>query len=196
MPSVEYDLWYVRDGIEELESYLLSDAVYWPVGVTPPAGEPPYPQLTLGWLLLAYKRAGLGAKTTDQRAELERLSTPLENIHTQWRSAWERKAAQEFHARLKLWLNYLEEYRKAPPENYDRYTYEVSRRVLLQILKPETSQSPPSDTDLLFGLDKVLKVLLTPGDFIWDQDLIDGFSRQDYWFLYGRLPKEPNTKPR
>jgi len=196
MPSVEYDLWYVRDGIEELESYLLSDAVYWPVGVHPPAGEPPYPQLTLGWLLLAFKRAGLSAKTAEQREELNRLSKPLENIHTQWRSAWERKAAHEFHARLKLWLNFLEEYRKTPAENYDRYAYEVSRRVLLQLLKPDTSQSPPSDTDLLFGLDRVLKVILTPGEFIWDQDLMDGFDRQNYWFLYGKLPKEPNAKPK
>ena len=53
MPSPEYDLRYLKAGIEQLESYLLSSDVYWSIGTRAPAGETPYPQLTIGGLLLA-----------------------------------------------------------------------------------------------------------------------------------------------
>lgn len=46
MKSFEYDLRYIRAGLDVLEEYLLSDEVFWPIGVNPPVGDPEYPRLT------------------------------------------------------------------------------------------------------------------------------------------------------
>ena len=190
MPSAEYDLWYLRAGIDQLESYLLSNEIYWPIGVIAPAGEPPYPQLTLGNLLLARQRAQETAVTPTQRAELNRLNNELEATRSRWRVAWSQKAQAEFHARLNLWRNFVEEYRKDPSAHYDRYTYEVGRRVLLQLLEPESESIPKAEQDLLTGLDEVLKAVIVTGEFIWDDELASGFPQGVYWYLYGQVKKE------
>lgn len=190
MPSAEYDLWYLRAGIDQLERYLLSKEIYWPVGVTAPAGEPPYPKLTLGNLLLARQRAQESAKTPVQRAELNRLIKELGATRARWRVAWGQKAQAEFRARLNLWRHFIEDYRKDPSAHYDRYAHEVGRRVLLQLLELESKDLPKAEQELLAGLDEVLKVGIVSGEFIWDKELASGFPRRVYWYLYGQVKKE------
>jgi hypothetical protein len=189
MPSAEYDLWYMRDGIDQLENYLLSKDIYWPVGVAPPAGEAPYPQFTLGNLLLSQQRARATAQTPNQRAEFNRLNAEMGTIRTRWRVALAKKAEAEFHARLMLWRDFLEEYRKNPSANHDRYAYEVNRRVLLELLQREAYDLPADEIELLDGLDRLLKSLLASDGFIWEPELIPAFSVDRFWYLYGYLPK-------
>ena len=187
--SPEYDLRYLRAGLELLESYLLSRDIYRPLGVNPPAGEPPYPQMTLGWLLLARRRLQATAASPAQRDELARLSAELEATRLRWRVAWGGKAKAEFRARLNLWRDFLEEYRQQPEANYDRYGYEVSRRVLLELLYNEADGLEQADLDMLSGLDGLLKALLKAGDFVWEAALSPAFPPDTYWYLYGSLPK-------
>lgn len=193
MPSAEYDLWYLRDGISQLENYLLSEEIYWPVGIAAPANEPPYPQLTLGNLLLAHQRARAVAQTPEQRAELDRLSMELEATRARWRAAWGRKARAEFHARLNLWRDFMEEYRKEPSAQYDRYAYEAGRRVLLGLLRPEADDLPKTELEVLDSLDRILQALLVPRAFIWEAELAPAFPQDEYWYLYGQLPKKPGS---
>jgi len=185
----EYDLRYLRAGIELLENYLLSQDIYRSLGVGPPAGEPPYPQLTLGWMLLSRRRLQASAVTPAQRSELARLGAELEATRTRWRVAWGGKARAEFRPRLNLWRDFLDEYRAQSEANYDRYGYEVSRRVLLELLQPEAEGLEKADLDMLSGLDGLLKALFQPGEFIWDAALTPAFPAETYWYLYGLLPK-------
>jgi hypothetical protein len=189
MPSIEYDLKYIQAGLVDLEGYLLSKELYWPVGASAPAGETHYPRLTLGNLLLA--RARLSGRDLDpqQRAEFERLDQRLQEISKQWQVAWGQKAAREFSARLKLWRDFLDEYRKQPNANLDRYAYEVSRRVTLQLLSSETREIHEEEADLLHGLDELLRAVFIPGQFVWDMELKASFPKSTYWYLYG-MPKE------
>ncbi len=189
MPSPEYDLRYLKAGIEQLESYLLSSDVYWSIGTRAPAGETPYPQLTIGGLLLARLRAQSSIKTSSQQVELEELSGRLNDLRTRWQVAWEGKASKEFHARLNLWKNFLEEYRSNPETQYDRYKYEVTRRVLLHLLGAETDNIPQAQRDLLASLDLLLHTIFDSGEFIWDVSLAASFPQEQYWYLYGEIPK-------
>jgi len=188
MPSAEYDLRYLRNGIDLLESYLLSPDIYRPIGVNAPKGDTPYPQLTLGWLLLARQRANVTAITSPEKNEFARLDHELQSIRSRWRSAWKNKAAAEFSARLKLWIDFLQEYRNSPGSNYDRYSYEVTRRVMLQMLGIEVDTIPPSEQELLEGLDNLLRAMIIPNEFIWDANLKPCFQRKYFWYLYGNLP--------
>ena len=189
MPTFEYDMKYLQAGVDLLEKYLLAADLYWPLGVSAPHGETAYPPLTLGMLLLSRRRAEATAQSPAQQAELERLSARLETVRSQWRTAWGKKAAAEFRARLNLWGDFLSDYRRDPEAHYDRYAYEVGRRVLLKLLGSEAEGVPAAQTELLASLDKLLKTILVPGEFVWEPDLAARFPRTEYWYLYGKLSK-------
>lgn len=192
MPSIEYDLRYLSSGLSDLESYILSSDLYWPVGVSPPVGEPPYPSLTIGNLLLAHRRLECRSIRPEDYLEYNQLNHSLEKFRVQWQHTWGQKVAREFRARLNLWRDFIEDYRADPAGNIDRYSYEVQRRVELEILKSETQAVHPQELEMLKGLDKFLQVVFEQGNFIWEAELISGFASDTYWFLYGR-PKNPEA---
>jgi hypothetical protein len=132
------------------------------------------------------KRAAAGK---EQRSEFDRLDGRLQEIRQQWQVAWGQKAAREFTARLRLWRDFLEEYRKQPKANLDRYAYEVNRRVTLQLLSSDAEGTPDEELELLNGLDELLRAVFIPGQFVWDDELKASFPENPYWYLYG-MPKE------
>ena len=187
--AFEHELHYLQAGIEQMESYLLSTAVYRSVGINALSGEPPYPELTLGNLLLSRLRAEALAQTPAQQAELYKSYEEMEAQHARWRVAWVKKAAAEFRARMALWTTFLEDYRLNPEAQYDRYAYEVGRRVLLELLLKEAPNIAETQGELLEKLDHMLKSILVEGDFIWDSSLEKSFPKAEFWYLYGKLPK-------
>jgi hypothetical protein len=115
------------------------------------------------------------------------LEKEIDRIRMKWRTAWGHKARQGFRSRLDLWRNFLEEFRHDPQGNYDRYRYEVNRRVMLELLDGEAIDIPISQQQMLTGLDRILAGLMVPGDFVWDEQLASGFSPERYPFLYRAL---------
>ena len=187
MSSARYDFGYFQAGVELLDDYLLSPQIYWTLGARPPAREPVYPQLTLGGLLLTGAKLRARSLPSDMAATFARLDVKLETHSHQKRVAWEQKGSKEFRSRLKLWGDYLEEYRKDPASHQDRYGYEVGRRVMLQLLEPFAVDLHPAEQELYHGLDGILRAVLLPGNFVWESDTIGGFPRENFWYLYGTL---------
>jgi hypothetical protein len=191
MKSIEYDLRYLQAGVADLENYLLSNEVFWPVDIRPPAGEPGYPQLTLGGLLLARQRLTSYTMPSKQDARFKEITAEMDNLRSRWRVAWEKKAAHSFSVRIKMWRDYIEEYRQQPQDNADRYPYEVRLRTMLTLLKPDLGTQAAAEVDLLSILDNFLDTVIIVGSFIWEPELEPGFPENDYWYLYGRLPAMP-----
>ena len=176
MTTVEKDRAYLEAGIIELEEYLLSNELYWPIA----ARGYDLPRLTIGGLLLVRTRL----EARDER--IEPLVTQLEAVRSKWQVAWETKASREVKARMRLWSNYLTDYRQNPEGQADAYPHEVRYRVMLHLLLAELPASP-AEQESLSQLDNVLRANLSAGDFIWEADLQFGFPRGVYWFLYGEL---------
>ncbi len=193
MPSIEYDIRYLQAGLVVIEDYLLVSELYWPIGASAPVGEPPFPLLTIGNLLLSQARLRARILSPGQQVDLVRLTQQMETARTRWRVAWEQKAKRGYHSRLTMWNNFLEEYREAPGANFDRYTYEVRLRVILHLLQPEAESIDKAEMDLLSGLDTLLRAILVPGEFLWEQELAGGFSPEEYWYLFGYLPERLAT---
>lgn len=187
MKSIEYDLGYFKAGLEALEQYLLSSEVFWPLGARPPAGKPDYPQLTLDWMLLTQARLEAHRLAGKQNESIERLITEFNGKRMKWRVAWEKKAAQCFRVRGRMWSDFLQEYRENPQDNADRYSYEVRLRVMLELLHVEYRQQN-AEIQLLAGLDGYIRSIFIPGEFIWEPEIKAGFPQEKYWFLYGKLP--------
>ncbi|MFO7623333.1 MAG: hypothetical protein R6V73_03210 [Anaerolineales bacterium] len=190
MPSIEYDLNYLQAGLEDLEGYLLSKELYWAIDASAPTGETPYPRMTLGNLFLARARLSDRRLSTAERVQLDHLNKRIQDVRQQWLVAWGKKSVREFSARLRLWRDFLEEYRKNPTENLDRYAYEVTRRVVLDLLYAEAEEIPAEEVELLAGLNELLRAVFKPGRFIWNDKLKSSFPESTYWYLYGTLKEE------
>lgn len=188
MKTFEYDLGYIQACLEVMESYLLSDEVFWPISTPPPAAAPDYPRLTLGALLLAEHRLKAYPQVQAQAALVQRVTADTEHIRSKWRVMWEKKAARSYNVRLRMWSEFLDEYRSSPQDNADRYTYEVRLRVMLELLKLEGGGQPQAEAEMLGGLDRYLKSVLKMGGFIWEAEVQKGFPNEIYWYLYGELP--------
>jgi hypothetical protein len=187
MPSPDYDLTFFQSALESLEQYLLAGDIYWPVSAVAPHGSPPYPTLTLGTMLLVQQQLNATAGAPAQQTAFRGMQDNMNIIRSQWLSAWRKKAQAEFRARLNLWRDFLQEYRKDPEAHYDRYGYEVGRRVMLQLLAGEASDLPSAQVELLVQLDRLLKTFFQPGAFIWEAELSPSFPEEIYWYLYGSL---------
>lgn len=167
MSTPEADRAYYKNGIEELEHYLLSNELYWPCR----SRTPDLTQLTPGGLLLVRARLR-GWKATG----LETLDAHLDRIRSTWRSAWDGKTRREVQARSELWREFISGYHGNPREVTRLYPQHVRQRVIIALLG-ETSDP----------MDGLLKNILLPGSFVWETKLQDGFPRSDFWFLYGTL---------
>ncbi len=154
------DLEYLKAAVPELETYLLSNQLYYPLGAR-------LPQLTLGGILLALAREG-------PRAEAFRAR--VETLREARRSAWEAKAAREIPSRYRLWLDYLAEYRDDPLEAARLYPQNVRLRAMLTLLGQERC-----DSDLF------LQSVFREGEFVWRDVPAQNFSRATFWYLFGKL---------
>lgn len=177
-----YETAFLEAAAPELKSYLLSDEVYWELGLPAPGGDrPPYPQFSLGWLLLFRRRVEHLAAGSAIQAVLADISA----TRTAWMSAWRRKAALEFGQRLKLWADFMHELRQNPVKQRDRYAYEVQRRTMLSLLAAEADTLPEAQAGLLRATDAALRQILQPGPFVDRSQFQPGFPADEFWFLYG-----------
>ncbi len=176
MTAIENDWAFLEAGIPELEDYLLSNELYWPLSTRGMS----LPRLTIGGLLLSLARleaAGQGSLAFRAR---------IDGIRSRWRVAWETRAGREFRARCGLWQAYLGDYRHNPEQHADAYPQEVRYRVMLHLLKGELP-APPAEQELLVQLDNLVRANWNPGGFVWEAKLQTGFPRETYWYLYGKL---------
>lgn len=169
MPTPKQDQNYIDIALPELKNYLLSDILYYPL-----MGN--LPRLTIGGLLLAQKRLQAGTLGTH-------LYSKLATVKIKWRAAWTKKSAREVEARLRLWRNYLNDYRKNPEEYAADYKHEVRLRVMIELLSAEVDQIPAE----IAVLDQFLRAKFISGKFVWEETLQSQFPADKFWFLYGNL---------
>jgi hypothetical protein len=162
MSSLDQDLQYLDAGLRELQDYLLSNELYWPL-----SAASSLPRLTLGGLLLARQR--LGTRADSQAAQIEAL-------HSKWQTAWDAKASHEARARGDLWKNYIQDYCESPESHASEYAQQVRNRAMLVLLGEESDP-----------FDESVKSVFIPGDFIWENECAGNFSRDAFWFLFGKL---------
>ena len=187
MTTFQYEYKYLSAGLLELETYLLSNELYWPVPVSAAIGDAGYPMMTLGNLLLSLIKASVLHRDTQEKEAYKDVETKLNSVQQKWQTAWERKASVEFSARLRLWQLFLDEFQKTPLSNFDRYSYEVGRRVIIELVKPFSIDISDGERESLLEFDRYLDVIFLRGDFIWDENLQPAFSPDTFWFLYGTL---------
>lgn len=192
MHSVDYNLTFLENALEEMETYLIQSELFWPLS-TPRGLSPDFPRLTISNVLLTLNE--LEAQENDmpaaQQTRANRLQTKWEALHTKWRTAVETKAIEEMGARLNLWKAYVTdlEENKGRQANYEQ---EVTQRVRFALLGERIGDSviPDELVELMQAVDSRALALTVPVEFVWDAALESIYPRDDYLFLY-RKPKAP-----
>ncbi len=187
MHSHDYNLKLAYLMLEEIEDYILSSEVFWPLSKRSPTGSP-LPRLTLGGLLLTMDE--LEAQEEDmspsQRIDHDKIRLQMESMRLKWAVGLERKAAQELRSRLNLWRAYLYDIEERV-DTADNYTVEVRHRVMFERLADISIRQPEtiSRVDEMRSLDFRLRSIFVPGAFIWDPRLEAIYPRNPFWYLYG-----------
>lgn len=183
----DYDQDFLGAAIDELEDYLLSKDLFWPLRGGYASGRIAFPQLTLGAVLLsvAVNRACQPAFQKD--SHLIRIENQLAMVRSQWRAAWNEKIIWEFNSRLRQWGNYLNDILGNKAEFAPYYGFEVRWRVVLELLKNDLDEIEPEILDMLLAMDATHQSYFRAGDFIWEKELMPGFGKETYWYLWGDL---------
>ena len=169
------DFRFLREAVSQLQEYLLSNELYWPLSGS-------LPRLTPGVLLLELLRLENAANPP---LELPGLQRQVQAIRVKWRTAWEKKAAREVTNRTRLWVQFLSDFANNPEENSASYRTEARGRAILQLLLADQPNLP--EKSMLSDLDGLLKARLKPADFLWEPELQSAFPKGDFWFLYGKI---------
>jgi hypothetical protein len=178
MPPESQDREYIKLASEELQDFLLSGEVYWPMGRL---------RLSMGQLLLYLTNQSAREQTEDSSTEFSLYQQQILQTRDRWRSLWERKAVAEMPMRLNLWRNFLSEYSQDHHQGARDYPREVRWRVMLELLSLEAAAIPPEVSMALAALDQRLQAVFLPGQFIWDAALTGVYPPTPYWFLYGNV---------
>jgi hypothetical protein len=185
MELFEYEVRYISAALDELENYLLSDELFWPLVFRAGSLDQSYPRLTLGGLLLA-KQKITSNYVPQLNIPIHKYLLEIDMMRQKWQIMWGKKAHREWQSRLNQWKNYLNELRQSPEKHIDYFPYEVRWRVILELLGNDYSQIPEEEIELLRGMDLMLKALFVPGEFIWEASLQTAFPEPKFWFLYGK----------
>jgi hypothetical protein len=178
---LERDWAFLEVAAGGLEEYLQSSILYYPLGNTRKAQG--LLQLTLGNLLVTTTRLKAANWDETEKLALNDLLERIEAIRKRWMAGWDKKAEQEIPARLNLWQNSLNEWADTREHTLAGYRHQVRWRVILHLLLTETVNRYHEES-ILAGLDSRLRMISTPGDFLWEPEIEQGFSRQTYWYLY------------
>lgn len=181
---LERDWIYLEAASENLEEYLLSSQLYYPLGGSPKkrSGQGLL-QLTIGNLLVTLARLQAIPWSGEEANRLSQFQDQVAEIQQRWKSNWISKAEKEFPVRLNLWKNCIQDWAAGEEHTLTGYRHQVRWRVILHLLSDEPSMRYHED-NLLTGLDSRLKYISSPGPFVWEQELQAGFPEEIYWYLY------------
>ncbi len=174
--------------LAELEAYLNSAELFWPLAIRPDPSHPHVPRLTIGGLLLildeiTVDEAGLSGDTRHRYSRTQALWETLRLQHT---VALERKASREIEARLRLWQNYLMDLSEQPEVASD-YPAEVHNRLMIARLMDTFDPRgwPAQVQERLNAADQLLQSSFRKGAFVLAAALKPAYPPFEFWFLYG-----------
>jgi hypothetical protein len=177
----------LNEMLDELEPYLLSPALFWPINLR--GSGIPQDRLTLGNLLLCIDQLLATRESWDLQTEanFRRSELQWEQEREKWKSAIGLKTSKEIGSRLNLWRAYLMDLDDGQMANFD-YRHEVRNRVIIERLLEFCTDKETWEKDLQ-NADRLLRSLVVQSEFIWAEQLRPMYPSKAFWFLY-KLPRK------
>ncbi|MGH2538217.1 MAG: hypothetical protein ACRDHL_12540 [Candidatus Promineifilaceae bacterium] len=184
--KLSHDLEVLEAMAAEMDEYLRSDVLFWPMG------RANLPRLTLGGYLMRQHRllALRDLLDADQRARLEAAVERFDQALSDKIVRSEARATQELAARVRQWGEFMKDL--GWDSGGAHYPSAVETRAMIAALMDKLS-SPPyrleeEATRALGAHDRYLRNNWQPGAFIWPEGWQPAYPEAAYWWLYG-LPR-------
>jgi hypothetical protein len=180
------DLEVVEAMAAEMDEYLRSDVLFWPMV------KGNLPRLTLGGYLMREHRL-LALRDQLDTADQARLDAAVERYNqalVEKIVRFEARAHEELHARLRQWGEYLKDVQHDSTSARDYYPSAVESRAMIAALLEKLGLPPyqleANVTRELDFYDRTLRNHWQPGDFVWPDSWRPAYPETAYWWLYGR----------
>ncbi|MCX8025504.1 MAG: hypothetical protein N3A60_09905 [Thermanaerothrix sp.] len=186
MNALDKDLAFFQAAVPDLEDYILSPVLFWPLNLR--IGHPipeDLNRLTIGNLLLAQARLTAYPWPESQHRQLTHLTQQIQHIRERWQANWQKKAAQEIPTRLNLWKQALAEvFDASTPASSAIWAHQVRHRAILHFLFQEVPTVESGHGEMLTALDQRLRSLKPLNGFLWEAEIQAAFPPDTFWFLY------------
>jgi 5-carboxymethyl-2-hydroxymuconate isomerase len=180
------DLAVIREMAHEFQNYILGDEVYRTLTIRMGRGDEQI-QSSGGDLLarlhkLEAQRNKLSAEQQQEFADLRRqLEDAMRDFHTRFHSLLER----ETKARLNSLKWFLDECQEDRRQCRVQYPFEIRNRQRIAEIWKILGQNPPQGLrGQIDAVDRRLRSLTVPADFVWDEYVKEIYPREAYWYLY------------
>ena len=172
---------------DELEAYLQSDVLYWQMDASRPGGDQ-LPKLTVSGFLERTCRLGAALLSSSQRAGLDESVRRFEQARDRLYARYVARAVHDLRGRLDAWQWFLDDYAKQPEEQAPYYPAQAHTRLAVELLMDELDRPRAAEfAHRLSALDERLRADWINGAFVWHTSLAQGFPRERFWWLYGKL---------
>jgi len=186
LEKLENDLEIVEAMASEMNEYLNSDVLFWPMQ----KGD--FPRLTIGGYLIRQHRLNGLRELLDneQRSRLDAVIDLFNQALVEKVVRFEERAHQEIQARMRQWSEYLKEAGTESLSIGNYYASAVEPRAMIAAILDKL-EMPPYELDKsipqqLVVYDNALRRHWLPGTFIWPEEWAPAYPKSEYWWLYGR----------
>lgn len=172
----------------ELDAYLRSDVLYWQMDAAHPGGDK-LPKLTIGGFLERARRLQAAPLAPWQQSELSAALRHFEQARDALPARYLARVAHDLRGRLDAWQWFLDDYAKQAEEHTSYYPTQAHTRLAIELLMDEMANRPelPPFVHRRLALDERLRADWIDGPFVWHTSLAQGFPRERFWWLYGKL---------
>jgi hypothetical protein len=170
----------------EMDSYLKSDVLFWPMA------NGNMPRLTLGGYLMRQHRL-LALENLLAEGEKERLDAAVAQFNealVEKIVRLEQRVHEELEARLRQWAEYLKDLSRESASSNAYYATAVETRAMIRALVNKLKLPPYQLNERILQqitmYDGNLRLRWHSGDFVWPEEWQPAYTKGVYWWLYGR----------
>ena len=180
------DLEILEEMAAEMDSYLKSDVLFWPMA------KGNMPRLTLGGYLMRQHRLVELKEllSDDEKARLDAAVKQFNEALVEKIVRLEQRANQELEARLRQWGEYLNDLARESGSSTAYYATAVEPRVMIAALVNKLKLPPyrleSRIPEQIAMYDNNLRRRWQSGDFVWPEGWRAAYPEGSYWYLYGR----------
>lgn len=191
--SADAKLAILESMVEHLDDYLDDERLFKTITAYPPDGER-LVKLTIGAMLDLIDELQSRDLAAIHEEKLTELKQRAGRIRQQRSGAYFEKVAHELKSYADSWRWFLQSCEDGEQRCVTEYPDEVSTRLRIERLLDEAGDRPETTDQRrrIEKLDRRLRDIWSPGDFVLRDAPADAYPRDAYWWLYGR-PRVDNA---
>ncbi|MBX3002062.1 MAG: hypothetical protein KF893_26290 [Caldilineaceae bacterium] len=180
------DLAVIREMAHEFQNYILGDSVYRTLTIRMGRGDEQI-QSSGGDLLARLHKleAQRHQLTPDQQREFAELRRQLDDLMSDFHSRFHSLLERETKARLNSLKWFLDECQEDRRQCRIQYPFEIRNRQRIAEIWKLLSENPPQGLrGQIDAIDRRIRGISVPTDFVWDEQVRAIYPREEYWYLY------------